>query len=174
MKIINIIFLFIAFAFKSYSQANENWKAYLKHSVYKADNKNYVYLFKSQGGKHLKNLYYSTKKGKNVLAIIYADTLVKFKELDSPNLFQLVKDNYENLKDLAQYIQRNDLIKNSILGFRDGTKITNQVGIRYSNLHFNHFPKFTDEQISIIKEKGIEEAMQTINRLYAILEELEK
>ena len=58
--------------------------------------------------------------------------------------------------------------------FLDSTNIFTQLGIRYGELHYNHFQKFSNEDIEKQKNKKRKKGMETINQLYRILEEAEK
>ncbi|MBP6430997.1 MAG: hypothetical protein KA319_04455 [Ferruginibacter sp.] len=174
MKAVKIILLFIAFAFKSYSQPNEEWKQYLKDSVYNSDNGYYVSLGITKGGNLYKVLNYSLKKKRYILSTVYGDSAVHFKEVFKPNLFQVVYENFDGLKLIPEYERRKKNRINFHKDYNDTSKLFYQLGIKYYDLHYNHFQTFTENQISKVKKVKLKNAMLAINQLYAIFEELEK
>ncbi len=170
------IVFFIAFflgALNGKAQEIDKWEQYLQDSVYKADDNNYVYLYKTKGGVKQKLIRYSLKGGRYIIATVYGDTLADTKAVISPNLFQIVYDNYYNLKELPKYLHNKKYSEYLHKQFHNNKVDFSQLGIRYADLHFNHFPKFSAEQISKEK-KNIADAMKIVNELYLLLETFEK
>ena len=172
MKILSLI-IFLLLTNNCTAQETSNWQKFLKDSVYKSDDNNYVYLYKSLGGKNQKTLNYSFKNKQYVLSTIYGDTAVDSKIILSPSLFQIVYDNYTDLIKLKNnFFDNKQFSKNFKNVFYNKSEIFTQLGIKYGQLYFNHFPRFTDEQIGNAKDK-YKNAMGIINKLYAIFDKLE-
>ena len=72
MKILSLI-IFLLLTNNCTAQETSNWQKFLKDSVYKSDDNNYVYLYKSLGGKNQKTLNYSFKNKQYVLSTIYGE-----------------------------------------------------------------------------------------------------
>ncbi len=174
MKVV-LLLIFIFQSSNCNAQELSPWKQFLKDSIYNADDKNYVYLYKTLNRNPKKVLNYSMKNKKYVLAIIDGDSAVQEKAFISPNLFQIVYDNYSELLKLRNYLNESFKVhkkfNDKILG---STNIFTQLGIRYGELHYNHFQKFSNEEIEKQKNKKCKKGMEIINQLYRILEEAEK
>ncbi|MFN0081344.1 MAG: hypothetical protein ACKVOM_02410 [Ferruginibacter sp.] len=169
------VFFCLAFYIRSYNciaQEIDEWHQYLQDSIYKSDDNNYIYLYKTKGGIRQKLIRYSLKGCRYVIATVYGDTLAETKAVVSPNLFQIVYDNYYTLSELPNYLHNKKDIAIHRKEFMDKTVNFSQLGIRYSNLHYNHFPKFSQDQISKAR-KNIADAMKAVNELYKLLEAFE-
>lgn len=106
---------FVAFFIGSYNctaQEIDKWQQYLQDSIYKADDNNYVYLYKTKGGIRQKLIRYSLKGGRYVIATVFGDTLADTKAVVSPNLFRIVYEHYYDLMKLPEYMH-NKILKNS-------------------------------------------------------------
>jgi hypothetical protein len=170
-------FLFVVvfcFGNNAYCQKTEEWKKYLQDSVYNSDNPKYVYLYVSKTGILVKDIHYNTKNGLNVLSINYGDSVITNKVLFSPNLFEIVERNLKAIKKIKDFLNTEKKGKEFRKNFDDSIKFLNQLGIRYDDLHYNHFPRFRLDEIENTKNKKRKQGMIIINQLYAILEEAEK
>ena len=166
-----ILFLWICtVSIDCFSQRKEEWKQYLKDSVYKSDKPEYIYLYLTKAGKLQKHLNYSLKKGQNILSINYGDSLVVYKSIKNHNLFEIVKENLKEIKKVKDYLKTENGAVNFRKNFTDSNNIFNQLGIKYADLHYNHFPKFSIDEIEKKQNKKRKEGMIIINKLYAILE----
>ena len=172
MKLVVFFIIFLLGALHCKSQQIDEWQQYLEDSLYKADDNNYVYLYKTKAGVKQKLIRYSLKGGRYVIATVYGDTLANTKQVISPNLFQIVYDNYYSLNELPKYLHNKKYFETIHKQFHNPNVNFSQLGIRYSKLHFNHFPKFSEEQISKAK-KNIADAMKVVNELYKVLEAFE-
>ena len=99
-----LFFILIFQSFNCVAQELTPWKQFLKDSIYNSDDKNYVYLYKSLNRNSQKISHYSLKNKKYVLALIDGDSAVQEKVFISPNLFQIVYDNYSELFKLKNYL----------------------------------------------------------------------
>jgi hypothetical protein len=158
----------------SFSQRTEEWKQYLKDSVYNSDKPEYIYLYFTKGGKFLKTLYYYTKKSQNVLSINYGDSEIVNKIIHNPNLFEIVNQNLKKIIKAKDFQTTQKKIKEHKGNFSDSSIVYTQLGIKYHDLHYNHFQKFTSEQIENQKNNKRKEGMIIINQLYEILEKAER
>jgi hypothetical protein len=170
MKKLFLLLIIFSFNQVCFSQRTEEWKQYLKDSVYNSDNEEYIYLYFTKGGKLLKHLYYCTKKGQNVLSINYGDSIIVDRVIYNPNLFEIVKNNLKKLKKVENFFNYNREAFKFRYNFNDTGIVCFQVGVKYKNLHFNHFPKFSIEQIGNQKNEKRREGMKIINQLYEFLE----
>ena len=164
--------LFVCFfvSINCFSQRTEEWKQYLKDSVYKSDKPEYIYLYLTKAGKLQKHLNYSLKKGQNILSINYGDSLVVYKFINNYNLFDIVKENLKEIKKVKDYLNTENSVVNFRKNFANSNIIFNQLGIKYADLHYNHFPKFSVDEIEKKQNKKRKDGMIIINKLYAILE----
>jgi hypothetical protein len=169
------IFLFVIFfaCTNLYAQQAGDWKQYLKDSVYASDNTDYIYLYYTKGGVLQKYLFCSIKKGKQTLSMNYRDSLIIDKEIITPDLFSYVKNHLGELKKLVPLIFIIKKPADHQREFHDSTILFNQLGIRIEGIHCNHFPYFTNEQISTKKYRKYVQGMLVVNRLYKIMLEAE-
>ncbi|MEQ1554083.1 MAG: hypothetical protein ABL929_07890 [Ferruginibacter sp.] len=175
MRILFIFLFILCLKNQSFSQNNEEWSNYLKDSVFNAEDEKYICLFAGSHNKKIKFEKYFFKEGKYIFAKVIGDSIITEKIVVNPNLFQIVYDNYNILNRLSTFVINKNINKRNYHSAKHGTSIIiTRLGIRYDYLHFNHFPKFTEEQISKTKRKKIRKAMLVINKLYAYFEELEK
>ena len=172
MKVVVFLIAFFLTTNSGKAQEIDKWQQYLNDSVYKADDNNYIYLYKTKAGVKQKLIRYTLKGGRYVISTVYGDTSADTKPVISPNLFQIVYDNYYNLIELPNYLHSKKFYVNTHKQFHNPTINFSQLGIRYSALHYNHFPKFTNEQIGKAK-KSIADAMKVVNELYKVLEAFE-
>lgn len=137
----------------------------------KSDDGFYIGMSITKGIASLLSISYVRIEG-NYVSLIARDSIqgVFSKTMNSPNLFQIVYENYENLIAVRNYGKLKSIIGDLHKFVKDTSVLVSQLGIRYHNFHFNHFPKFTVAQIEKAPSK-VAEGMRTINELYAILEE---
>ncbi len=173
MKKLFLLLVVFCFSKICFSQQTEEWKQYLQDSVYNSDNKNYIYLYYTKGGKLQKHLYYCTKKSQNVLSTNYGDSEIVNKIVHNPNLFKIVNNNLKKIRKVKNFLSETEFV-DFRKKFNDSTVIFTQLGIKYHDLHYNHFPKFSSEQIEKQKNNKRKEGMIIINQLYEILETLER
>lgn len=172
MKAVVFLFFLCITSFNCKAQEKDIWKQFLEDSIYKSDDNNYIYLYKTKAGVKQKLLRFSLKGGHYVISTIYGDTLADTKTIISPNLFQIVYEHYDNLKVLPHYLSEKNFFKKHVKDFKNDSINYTQLGIRYYQLHFNHFPKFTEKQILNAK-RNIADAMTVVNDLYKVLEAFE-
>ncbi len=156
------------------AQATTEWKKYLQDSVYNSERPEYVYLYVTKGGKLQTFLNYKFKKGANVLSINYGDSVVTSKIIQRPNVFAIVYNNLEKIRRVQESLNNKKNAGKFLKKFGDPAIITKQLGIRYGDLHYNHFPKFSVEEIENTRDTNCREGMKIINGLYQILETAEK
>jgi hypothetical protein len=174
MKILCYIITFL-FGFNTIeAQVKNEWQQYIKDSVLNADDKNFVCLYSSIGTVSVKMHDYFLKKGRYVTTSInYLDSTIKYNSKILPNLFQIVYENYDGLTMLPAYEQTKKWRTSFLDDYYDSKKTTFQLSIKYHKLHYNHFQKFTEDQIRDTKEEKLRNAIIAINQLYSIFEEIE-
>ncbi len=130
---------------------------------------NYVYLYKTQAGKQLKYSFYFEHEGKYKLAVFERDTFKFEKTFTTDVIFPSIEANLNTIKQLER--PNNREIKLFRKNFEDLTKPFQQLGIRYKDLHNNHFQKKSESEIASIskKEKQVLIA-RLINSLYEWVE----
>jgi hypothetical protein len=174
MRRLFLLLIVFCLSKSSFSQRTEEWKQFLKDSVYNSDNSEYIYLHFTKGGKFLKTLYYCTKKGQNILSINYGDSEVVNKIIHNPNLFEIVINNLKKIKKAKDFQTTARKIKEHRENFNDSSIVYTQLGIKYDDLHYNHFQKFTFEQIENQKNIKRKDGMKIINQLHELLETAER
>ena len=162
--------MFLIATKNSFCQNNDQWKKYLQDSVYAADNTNYVYLYSSKGGILEKSLRISIKKSKQILSANYGDTLIQEKEILQPDIFALIKSNLKEIKKVSNYLNDGGIrMREFNKSFSDKNLTVSQLGIKVRDLHYNHFPEFTLEEIENKRNRKFAEGMKIINQIRLIL-----
>ncbi len=137
-------------AFKEFSERNPKYA--------------YVYLYLTKGGKEKKIYKYFYSDIDSAFKVIYSneqnetfrDTILK-KDI----LFDYLDSNWHSIKFLRNNYNNPDFRKY----FDDENYLMKQIGIRYNDLHYNHFiPKSSDE-IAKIKNDKIKDAFLIINAI---------
>lgn len=146
------------------------WQEYRK-SISEREDNSYIMYSSSLGGQSKQVILCFIEDSIQVVALGTDGRFSKEFQLRQPGLFTLV---YENLKELSKlkdqvntpkFTSRKKFMQLS----SDPHKDFIQVGIRYGNLHYNHFfPKEIGE-ISIIKNKNIRQAYLVINQIREVL-----
>lgn len=144
MKKIIISFLFIFTTGICFSQTF----AHLTDSIYSSVNGKYIRLYISNGGKLQKDLGPELKQNKQILSINYGDTLFKQPEILQPDISHLIKMNLEEIKKVRDLLNDD---KKRVVAFRKAylnKEITvSQLGIKFNELNYNHYPQFTAKEI---------------------------
>ena len=96
--------------------------------------------------------------------------MVVYKSINNYNLFDIIKENLKEIKKVKDYLNTENGAVNFRKNFDDSNIIFNQLGIKYADLHYNHFPKFSVDEIEKKQNKKRKDGMIIINKLYAILE----
>jgi hypothetical protein len=174
MKKFFLFFVVVCFSNSSFCQKTEAWKVYLKDSVYNSDTPKHIYIINTLAGKQTKTIHYSTKKGINVLSINYGDSVIVYKALYSPNLFEIIDRNLEAIKKAKKFLNTEKKGSEIRESFEDPIKVCSQLGMRFNEFSISHIPRFNLYEIENTKNKKRKQGMLIINQLYAILEEAEK
>lgn len=165
----------LVFSTRLFSQEKPQKKVALSDSLYKSDDGNYVSVYYSKGKVLQKSIFYVLKNGRYQSVLNYGDSTFKILNDTKFNLFKIIYDNYDSLIELKNKGFTNPKKgKQFLRDYGDDTINFSQLGIKYHDLHFNHFPKFYQEDIAKARNSKIANGMEAINRLYALFEEIEK
>ncbi len=168
-KVLILIFCLIGFvcvnAQKDSSKINE--KQYKKFCE-KNPNHAYVYMYVTKGG--VKQKFYKYFLNDAVFRIIYENKIEKtFRDTTSKRdeLFDYLDVNWEYIKSLIPFIKE----PNFQSDFENKKIVVTQIGIRYNDLHCNHFIPKNEEQTNKIKNEDARNGQRIINAIAKYFED---
>lgn len=130
----------------------------------------YVYAMQTKAGALIRYSFYYQSGKQYILATFIPDSnLIREKKFNQDFLFTLVK---ENEKKLVKGSQSPKLTADLWLQYRDTSYLLTQIGIRYGNLHFNHFESRLTEDCATISNSKIRDACITIRQIAGIFKEI--
>jgi hypothetical protein len=129
----------------------------------------YVYTLQTKGGVMIRYSLYFQSDSQFILATFVPDSnLIRERKYKNDILFTIVKD---NVKSLLKGSQSSKLTADLQHKFKDSSYVLTQIGIRYGDLHFNHFENRLNEDCMAVSNKKIQEACTTIRQIAGVLKE---
>jgi len=157
------LFLFICNNVVAQKKEKSVLLKYLNSNLSKNIDDPYVYLYITQKKKIKKTYYYYKKENQFVLAYFHADSnYVAEKFFTQDELFQVIDNNLEHLQKLSYNTHDAGTFQKK---FADPVNLFSQIGIRYANLHYNHYQQADSVLIGKIADEGLKTGYITIDRI---------
>lgn len=147
MKFLFFSFLFVANLAISQTDTlkSTSWEDYFEKYKKNNEDYNYIYYYNTKGGNRIKFFNYFKCNDEFVLTYKnFEDSTFTFTKFKSDILF----NNLEKNLDILKKFYRKFNPENSRKNFDDRTYNMIQIGIRFKNLHFNHFEPISDLELS--------------------------
>lgn len=115
-------------------------------------------------------LYFRKNKKQYRLATFNEENvLVSEKIIEKDSLFKIVKHNLRQLYKIRESKAYFNILKERR---SKNLQIINNLAIKYSYLHFNHYEDFAEEEILKLKRKKMREAQRQVNLIISRVESL--
>ncbi len=113
----------------------------------------YVYSYTTLEGKMVEHYLYYKKGDRYILALLTSGVdSVKERFYTADVLFERIE---KNLKPLSKLRDAAHDSKKFRKGFEDKVQPFNQIGIRYKNLHYNHYQQIGKDDLATIKNETL-------------------
>ncbi|MFY7965739.1 MAG: hypothetical protein ACOVO1_12645 [Chitinophagaceae bacterium] len=124
---------------------SKNWEEYFEMYNKSKDGYNYVYYYNTKGGEKIKSYHYFKCNNEFILTYKnYQDSTFSFFKLKSDTLFNYLEKNFSIIKKFYKKFKPENF--RNQFDNKDYNMI--QVGIRFKDLHFNHFQPISDLELS--------------------------
>ena len=134
----------------------------------KNSNYAYVYMYITKGGE--KQKFYEYLLMDTLFKLIFENEIAKtFRDTTFKKdvLFEYLDNSWDYIKKLREKHNEPNFKKD----FIDKEKVIIQIGIRYNDLHFNHFLPKTQQEIDKIKNEDIKKGCLIINAIAKFFED---